>query len=60
MESAALPDLLRYDDLATHRLTRHQLDRLITSGEFERIAPGLFLSAGLAEDTTTAWVAIAA
>lgn len=55
-----MPDLLGYDTLADHGLTRHGLDRLLESGEFERIAPGLFLRAGIADDTTAAWIAIAA
>lgn len=55
-----LPDLLRYDDLAAQRLTRYGLDRLVEAGEFERIAPGLFMRAGLADDTTAAWMAVAA
>lgn len=60
MDTATLPDLLGYDGLATQGLTRHGLDRLIESGKFERIAPGLFLRSGLADDTTAAWIAIAA
>lgn len=60
MDPATLPDLLGYDDLADHGFTRHGLDRLLESGEFERISPGLFLRAGLADDTTAAWIAIAA
>lgn len=60
MDTTTLPDLLRYDDLAAQGLTRHGLDRLIDSGAFERIAPGLFLRAGLADDTTAAWMAVAA
>lgn len=60
MDAATLPDVLRYDDLALHGLTRHGLDRLIEVGEFERIAPGLFLRSGLTDDTTAAWIAIAA
>lgn len=60
MDATTLPDLLGYDSLATLDLTRHGLDRLIESGEFERIAPGLFLRAGLADDTTAAWIAVAA
>ena len=60
MDIATLPDLLSYDELAAQGLTRHGLDRLIASGEFERIAPGLFLRSGLADDTTGAWIAIAA
>ena len=54
-----LPDLLSYENFTTHGLTRHGLDQLIDSGEFDRIAPGLFLRSGLADDTTAAWVAIA-
>ncbi|SEE79080.1 type IV toxin-antitoxin system AbiEi family antitoxin domain-containing protein [Ruania alba] len=60
MTTTTLPDLLRYDDLATRGLTRHGLDRLIQSGTFERIAPGLFLRTGLTDDTTAAWIAAAA
>ncbi len=60
MDIATLPDLLSYDELAAQGLTRHGLDRLIESGEFERIAPGLFLRSGLTDDTTAAWIAIAA
>ncbi|WP_235829282.1 type IV toxin-antitoxin system AbiEi family antitoxin domain-containing protein [Gulosibacter macacae] len=59
MDIATLPDLLSYDELAAQGLTRHGLDRLIEAGEFERIAPGLFLRSGLADDTTAAWIAIA-
>lgn len=60
MDATTLPDLLDYDGLAALGLTRHGLDRLIESGEFERIGPGLFLRAGLADDTTAAWIAVAA
>ena len=60
MDIATLPDLLSYDELAAQGLTRYGLDRLIESGEFERIAPGLFLRSGLTDDTTAAWTAIAA
>ncbi|MGL4745393.1 MAG: type IV toxin-antitoxin system AbiEi family antitoxin domain-containing protein [Dermatophilaceae bacterium] len=60
MDTARLPELLRYDDLAAHGLTRYGLDRLIASGEFERIAPGQFLRAGLADGTTAALMAVAA
>lgn len=59
MDIATLPDLLSYDELAAQGLTRHGLGRLIESGQFERIAPGLFLRSGLADDTTAAWIAIA-
>lgn len=59
MDIATLPDLLSYDDLAAQGLTRHGLDRLIETGEFERIAPGLFLRSGLADETTAAWIAVA-
>ncbi|QWL30550.1 type IV toxin-antitoxin system AbiEi family antitoxin domain-containing protein [Rathayibacter toxicus] len=60
MGTATLPNLLSYDALAGQGLTRHSLDRLIEAGEFERISPGLFLRAGLTDDTTAAWIAIAA
>jgi hypothetical protein len=60
LDIATLPDQLSYADLSSQGLTRHDLDRLIESGEFERIAPGLFLRSGLTDDTTAAWIAIAA
>lgn len=60
MDIATLPNLLSYDELAAQGLTRHGLDRLIESGEFERIAPGLFLRSGLVDDSTAAWITIAA
>lgn len=59
MNTAELPDLLGYEDLPSHGLTRHALDLLLKSGEFERISPGLFLRAELTDDTTAAWIAIA-
>jgi len=59
VDAATLPDLLRYQDLRALRLTRHRLDRLLEAGEYERIAPGLFLRVGTADDTTAAWMAIA-
>jgi len=54
MDTTMRPDLLGYDALAAQGLTRHGLDLLIESGEFERIAPGLFLRVGLTDDTTAA------
>lgn len=60
MDIVTLPDLLSYGELAAQGISRHGLGRLIESGEFERIAPGLFLRSGLADDTTAAWIAIAA
>src|SRR6218665_4187927 len=51
MDATTLPDLLGYDGLASLDLTRHGLDRLIESGGFGRIAPGLFLRGGLPGDT---------
>lgn len=59
METAPLPDLLSYRDLADAGLTRRQFDRLIERGEYERIAPGQFLRTGATDDTTAAWMAIA-
>lgn len=59
MDIATLPNRLSYKDLSSQGLTRHGLDRLIESGEFERVAPGLFLRSGLTDDTTAAWIAIA-
>lgn len=59
MKPTVLPDLIGYQDLASFGVTRHRLEMLINSGEFERIAPGLFLRAGTADDTTAALTAIA-
>lgn len=59
-EGAALPDLLRYRDLPGLGLTRHRLDQMLAAGEYERIAPGTFLRVGGVDDTTAAWMAIAA
>lgn len=60
MDAATLPTLLRYADLAESGMTRHRLERMIEAGEYERIAPGTFLRAGALDDTTAAWMAIAA
>lgn len=58
MNTLELPDLIGYHDRPPE-LTRHQLDRLLDSGQYERIAPGVFLRVGAADDTTAAWMAIA-
>ncbi|EPR76766.1 hypothetical protein ADILRU_0605 [Leifsonia rubra CMS 76R] len=55
-----LPDLLRYQELEDQKITRHQFDRLLRLGEYERIAPGTFLRTNSTDDTTAAWMAIAA
>jgi predicted transcriptional regulator of viral defense system len=55
----ALPPLLTYDDAKSFGISRHRLDQLILLDEFERIAPGVFLRKGVADDTTAAWMAIA-
>lgn len=60
MASSTRPTMLRYESLAEHGLTRHRLRALLGAGEYERIAPGLFLRAGEVDDTTAAWIAIAA
>lgn len=60
MDAALLPDLLGYKDLADAGLTRRQFERLIETEEYERIAPGQFLRTGATDDTTAAWMAIAA
>jgi hypothetical protein len=60
METVLLPDLLGYQNLAEVGLTRSQLMRLSEVGEYERIAPGQFLRTGATDDTTAAWMAIAA
>lgn len=40
-------------------LTRHRLDHLVKTGEYERVAPGLFLRAGSIDDATAARMAVA-
>lgn len=60
MDTLALPDFLRYQDFKPLRLSRHKLNHLISTREYERIAPGVFLRAGSIDDTTAAWMAIAA
>lgn len=59
MTANVLPALLRYRDFDDLGLTRHRVERLVGEGEYERIAPGLFLRAGETDDTTAAWTAIA-
>lgn len=60
MNESRLPDLLRYRDRDTWGLTRYRLDRMVADGEYERIAPGTFLRVDSLDDTTAAWMAIAA
>ena len=59
MDAALLPDMLGYKDLVGVGFTRMQFERLIETGEYERIAPGQFLRTGATDDTTAAWMAIA-
>jgi hypothetical protein len=60
MATTALPDLLSYRELTGLGMSRHRFDQLLEMGEYERIAPGLFLRADSIDDTTAAWIAIAA
>ena len=60
LETESLPGLVRYQNLASHGLTRHEFDRLLQADEYERIAPGLFLRTDTTDDTTAAHMAIAA
>lgn len=59
MPSQTLPDLLTYEGLHHHDLTRHCLEQLLTQGEYERISPGVFLRTELTDDTTASWIAAA-
>lgn len=59
MNAALLPEMLGYKELTNAGLTRRQFERLIRSGEYERIAPGQFIRTGATDDTTAAWMAIA-
>lgn len=43
-----------------HGITRHRLGQLLEAGEYERIAPGLFMRAWATDDTTAGWMAVAA
>ncbi|MBC9944769.1 type IV toxin-antitoxin system AbiEi family antitoxin domain-containing protein [Leucobacter sp. cx-328] len=55
-----LPELIASRDLERLGLSRRQLERRLATGEYERIAPGQFMQAGFADDTTAAWIAAAA
>lgn len=60
MDAALLPEMLGYKDLAGAGVTRRQIEWLIEAEEYERVAPGQFLRTGATDDTTAAWMAIAA
>lgn len=59
MATPPTPDLLSYRRAGEAGLTRHQLDRLIAESDYDRVAPGVFLRAGLTDDTTALWVGVA-
>ncbi len=59
IDPGTVPDLLLYGDLDELGLTRYRFDRMLAEGVYERIAPGLFLRAGVADDATAAWIATA-
>lgn len=50
---------MRYEYLESNDLTHHHFDQRVESGYYERISPGLFLRAGITDDTTAALMAIA-
>lgn len=55
----AAPTLVRYHDLDQLGVTRYRFDRMVADGEYERIAPGVFVRDGAADDTTATWMAVA-
>lgn len=59
MDTTSLPEFVRYQDLATHGISRYRFDQMVANGAYERIAPGLFLRSGTTDDTTAVWMAIA-
>jgi len=54
------PDVIGYADLPHLGVSRYMLDKAVTSGEYERITPGVFCRTGVIDDTTATWAAIAA
>jgi predicted transcriptional regulator of viral defense system len=58
MENKGLPDLLRYSSLDALGVTRYRLSALVQGGEYEQIAPGVFVRSRAIDDTTAAWIAI--
>ena len=56
----ALPEVVRYRDLADLGVTRYQFEDLLNDGHYERFAPGAFIKSGAVDDTTGTWMAIAA
>jgi len=57
--ASRLPLLARYSALPPG-WTRHRLERFVRAGEYERVAPGVFVRTGEIDDTTAAWIGIAA
>lgn len=58
-DSSTWPDLIRYADLPKICVSRHALEGAAQAGLYERIAPGVFSRAGIMDDTTAAWAAVA-
>ncbi|GAB3931759.1 hypothetical protein GCM10029976_036580 [Kribbella albertanoniae] len=54
-----LPVVLRRTDLDSLGLTTHRLYALAKAGEYERVAPGIYVRAGMLDDTTAGWASIA-
>jgi len=57
--SSGWPDIVGYADLPHLGVSRYMLDKAVTSGEYERITPGVFYRTGSVDDTTATWAAIA-
>jgi predicted transcriptional regulator of viral defense system len=58
-DAEALPAVLGYQGLAETGVSRHHFEQLVAEGFYERFAPGVFVRAGLTDDTTATWMAIA-
>lgn len=59
-DAVGLPPVLRYSTLEPSGVSRRQLAALARDGDYERVAPGVFVQAGLLDDTAAAWASIAA
>jgi predicted transcriptional regulator of viral defense system len=53
------PTIVRRAALDELGLTKHGFYALISAGEWEQIAPGVYLRPGVLDDTTASWVSIA-
>lgn len=59
MKKPALPDRLTYSALPGLKMTKRALNNLLERGEYVRVAPGVFLRAGLTDDRMAGWISAA-